>query len=138
LAVLGRRGYRTAVVSGGFAWFARRLATKFRFRLDHLCAHELAVRDGRLTGAIEGEVIDGSAKAAFLRDLMVREGLVPEQVVAAGDGANDVEMLREAGFGVAFRPRPVLRAHADHVVEHFGLDGILYLLGMSDREIDGT
>ena len=138
LAALERHGYRIAVVSGGFAWFARRLAERFGFRLDHVRAHELAVRNGRLTGEIVGDIIDGSAKAAFVRTLTAHEGLAREQVVAAGDGANDVEMLRAAGLGVAFRPRPALRAQADHVIENFGLDGILYLLGMDDRDIDGT
>ena len=138
LAALDRHGYRIAVVSGGFAWFARRVAARFGFRFDHVHAHELVVRNGRLTGEIEGEVVDGAAKAAFVRETAAREGLVAEQVVAAGDGANDVEMLRAAGLGVAFRPRPILRARAEHVIEHFGLDGILYLLGLDDREIDGT
>ena len=137
LAALDRHGYRIAVVSGGFAWFARRLAERFGFRLDHVRAHELAIRDGRLTGEIEGDVIDGAAKAAFVRETAAREGLAREQVVAVGDGASDVEMLRAAGLGVGFRPRPILRARADHVIEHFGLDGILYLLGMNDRDIDG-
>ena len=138
LAALDRHGNCIAVVSGGFAWFARRVAARFGFRFDHVHAHELVIRNGRLTGEIAGDVIDGTAKAAFVRGLAAREGIVREQIVAAGDGANDVEMLREAGLGVAFRPRPVLRARADHVLENFGLDGILYLLGMNDREIDGT
>ena len=138
LAALERHGYRIAVVSGGFAWFARRLAERFGFRLDHVHAHELAVRNGRLTGEVVGDIIDGAEKAAFVRALTAHEGLAREQVVAAGDGANDVEMLRAAGLGVAFRPRPALRADADHVIENFGLDGILYLLGMNDRDIDGT
>ncbi len=138
LAALARHGYRVAVVSGGFAWFARRVAERFGFRFDHVHAHELVVRNGRLTGEIEGEVIDGAAKAAFVRATAAREGLDAEEVVAAGDGANDLEMLRAAGLGVAFRPRPALRAGADHVIENFGLDGILYLLGMDDRDINGT
>ena len=138
LAALDRRGYRIAVISGGFAWFARRVAERFGFRVDHVRAHELVIRNGRLTGEIEGEVIDGVSKADFLREIAAREGLAPEQVVAAGDGANDVEMLRAAGLGIGFRPRPSLRAEADYVIENFGLDGILYLLGMNDRDIDGT
>jgi len=136
LAALDRHGYRIAVVSGGFAWFARRIAVRFGLRIDRVHAHELVVRDGRLTGEIAGDVIDGAAKAAYVRRIAAREGMVREQIVAAGDGANDVEMLRAAGLGVAFRPRPVLRARADHVLENFGLDGILYLLGMNDRDID--
>ena len=136
LAALGRHGYRIAVVSGGFAWFARRVAERFGLHFHHIHAHELVIRNGRLTGEIDGEVIDGAAKAAYVGRIAAREGLVREQVVAVGDGANDVAMLGAAGLGVAFRPRPVLRARADHVLEHFGLDGILYLLGMNDREID--
>ena len=138
LAALERNGFRIAVVSGGFGWFIRRVSERFGLRFDHVRAHELVLRDGRLTGEIEGEVVDGAAKAAFVRRLAAREGLVPDQVVAAGDGANDLEMLRAAGLGVAFRPRPILRARADHVIEHFGLDGILYLLGMNDRDVDGA
>ena len=138
LGALDRHGYRIAVVSGGFAWFARRLAERFGFRLDHVRAHELAVRDGRLTGEIEGDVIDGAAKAAFVHGFVARGEFAREEIVAAGDGANDVGMLRAAGLGVGFRPRPILRARADHVIENFGLDGILYLLGMNDRDIDGT
>ena len=142
LAALHRpgSGYRTAVVSGGFAWFARHLARRLGFRFGHVCAHELVVREGRLTGEIEGDVIDGSAKAARVRRLAAHAGLTPDRVAAVGDGANDVEMLRTVGLGVAFRPRPVLRAEADrvHVIDHFGLDGILYLLGMNDRDVDGA
>ena len=138
LTALDRHGFRIAVVSGGFACFARRIAERFGFRFDHVHAHELTVRNGRLTGEVEGEVIDGAAKAAFVREVAAREGLSLEEVVAAGDGANDIAMLRAAGLGVAFRPRPVLRAQADHVIENFGLDGILYLLGKDDRDIDGT
>ena len=138
LGALARNGWRVAVVSGGFGWFIRRVAERFGFRFDHVHAHELVLRNGRLTGEIEGEIVDGAAKAAFVRRTAAREGLAPAQVVAAGDGANDLEMLREAGLGVAFRPRPILRARADHVIENFGLDGILYLLGMNDRDIDGA
>ena len=137
LSALDRHGYRIAVVSGGFAWFARRVAERFGLRIDHLHAHELVIRDGRLTGEIEGDVIDGTAKAEFVRRIAARDGFVREQIVAVGDGANDAEMLGAAGLGVAFRPRPALRVRADHVLEHAGLDGILYLLGMNDREIGG-
>ena len=99
LAALERHGYRVAVVSGGFAWFARRLAERFGFRLDHVRAHELAIRNGRLTGEIEGDIIDGAAKAAFVRALTAREGLAREQVVAAGDGANDGDAARGGARG---------------------------------------
>ena len=136
LGALDRHGYRIAVVSGGFAWFARRVAERFGFRVDHIHAHELVIRGGRLTGEIEGDVIDSAAKAAFVRRIAAHEGIAHEQIVAVGDGANDAEMLSAAGLGVAFRPRPVLAEAADHVLEHFGLDGILYLLGMNDRDID--
>ena len=136
LAALDRHGFRIAVVSGGFAWFARRVAARFGLRIDHVRAHDLVIRNGRLTGEIEGDIVDGAAKAAFVRGIAAREGIARQQIVAVGDGANDLEMLRTAGLGVAFRPRPVLAEQVDHVLEHFGLDGILYLLGMNDRDID--
>ncbi len=138
VTALGRSGRRVAVVSGGFAWAVRRVGERFGLCFDHVLAHELVLREGRLTGGIEGEVIDGRAKAAFVRAAAAREGLARGQVAAAGDGANDLEMLRAAGLGVAFRAHPALRERAQHVLDHAGLDGILYLLGMRDREIDGT
>jgi len=87
------------------------------------------VANGRLTGRIVGDIVDGAAKAAHLQRVRDELGLAEDQVIAAGDGANDIPMLRAAGFGVAFRPKPVLRDVAHCCLDHSGLDGILDLFG---------
>ena len=87
--------------------------------------------DGKLTGKVIGDIVDGEAKAAHLERTRDELGLKPEQVIAAGDGANDIPMLRAAGFGVAFHAKPVLRDVAHCCLDHTGLDGILDLFGPS-------
>lgn len=116
-------GIHTVLVSGGFTYFTERL--KARLGFDEAHANELEVRDGRLTGRVAGPVVDGAAKAAHLRKTRDRLGLRADQVIAAGDGANDIPMLTEAGFGVAYRAKPVLRQVADCRLDHVGLDGLL-------------
>ena len=124
---LQRAGIRTVLVSGGFTYFTERL--KARLGFDHAYANELEVVDGKLTGKVVGDIIDGEAKAAHLERVRDELGLKPEQVIAAGDGANDIPMLRAAGFGVAFRAKPVLRDVAHCCLDHTGLDGILDIFG---------
>ncbi len=126
VAGLRRRGIRAAVVSGGFEHFTARLAR--RLGLDAHRANRLAVEGGRLTGELAGPVVDARAKAAYLEELCGRWGLRPEQVVAVGDGANDLPMLRRAGLGVAWRAKPVLRAAAPVRLDRSGLDAILAFL----------
>lgn len=118
-------GIHTVLVSGGFTYFADRL--KARLGFDEAWANVLEVHDGRLTGRVCGPIVDGAAKAAHLRAARERLGLKADQVIAAGDGANDLPMLSEAGFGVAFRAKPVLREVADCRIDHCGLDAILNL-----------
>ncbi|MCC4116622.1 phosphoserine phosphatase SerB [Aromatoleum toluclasticum] len=118
-------GIHTVLVSGGFTYFTERL--KARLGFDEAYANQLEVIDGKLTGRVSGPVVDGAAKAAHLRAASERLGLRPEQVIAAGDGANDLPMLTEAGFGLAFRAKPVLRKAADCRLDHVGLDGLLNL-----------
>ncbi|MER2555282.1 MAG: phosphoserine phosphatase SerB [Thauera sp.] len=124
---LQRAGIRTVLVSGGFTYFTERL--KARLGFDYAWANELEVFDGKLTGKVIGDVVDGEAKAAHLERVRDELGLKPEQVIAAGDGANDIPMLRAAGFGVAFHAKPVLRDVAHCCLDHCGLDGILDLFG---------
>lgn len=124
---LQRAGIRTVLVSGGFTYFTERLRARLGF--DHAWANQLEVFDGRLTGKVIGDIVDGEAKAAHLERVRDELGLRPEQVIAAGDGANDIPMLRAAGFGVAFRAKPVLRDVAHCCLDHTGLDGILDLFG---------
>ncbi|HRP96497.1 MAG TPA: phosphoserine phosphatase SerB [Rhodocyclaceae bacterium] len=118
-------GLHTVLVSGGFTYFSDRL--KARLGFDEAYANELEVRDGRLTGRIVGTIVDGHAKAAHLCRIRDELGFGPEQVIAAGDGANDVAMIRAAGYGVAYRGKPVLREVAHCRLDHVGLDGILNL-----------
>ena len=88
-----------------------------------------------MTGRVVGDVIDGQRKADLLRELAQREGLVLEQVIAVGDGANDLPMLNIAGLGIAYQAKPLVKASAKQSISNLGLDGILYLLGYSDKDI---
>lgn len=124
---LKRAGVHTVLVSGGFTFFTERLQARLGF--DQAWANALEVRDGHLTGRVLGEVVDGAAKAAHLQRIRDTLGLSPAATLAIGDGANDIDMLRAAGFGIAFRAKPALRAHADCCLDHTGLDGVLDLFG---------
>jgi phosphoserine phosphatase len=126
-------GYRTAILSGGFSFFGNDLQQ--RLGIDFVFANELEVEDGRLTGRVSGEIVDGARKAALLRELAHQAGIRLEQTIAVGDGANDLPMLDAAGLGIAFHAKPKVRASAEQVISNLGLDGILYLIGMSDREV---
>jgi len=128
-------GYKTAIVSGGFTYFGRQLQQ--RLGIDHVHANELEIVDGRVTGRVVGEIIDGARKASLLREIAAREAIDLEQVVAVGDGANDLPMLRLAGLGIAFHAKPIVRATAQQSISTIGLDGILYLLGLRDFETSG-
>lgn len=132
LAILKKLGYKTAIVSGGFTYFGHYLQARLGF--DYVFANELDIRDGRVTGEVAGEIIDGQRKAQLLRELAERENISLEQVIAVGDGANDLPMLSIAGLGIAFRAKPIVRASAKQAISCLGLDSILYLMGFSDRD----
>lgn len=125
MAGLKQAGIATMLVSGGFTFFTERLKADLGF--DYAYANELEVSDGKLTGRVTGTIIDGDAKAAHLVRVRDDMALPPDRVMAAGDGANDLPMFRAAGFGVAFRGKPVLRAEADCCLNTSGLDAILDL-----------
>jgi len=118
-------GIRTLLVSGGFDFFTAWLQQ--RLGIDAVLSNVLEIERGRLTGRVLGAIVDGDAKAAKLREEMRRLGLRREQVLAIGDGANDIPMLREAGTSVAYRAKPAVREHATHALDHSGLDGALNL-----------
>lgn len=132
-ANLKKLGFKTAILSGGFNYFARHLQQKLG--VDYIHANELEIVDGKVTGRVTGEVVDGARKAVLLQEIAAKEGLTLEQVVAVGDGANDLPMLGLAGLGVAFRAKPLVREKADHAISQLGLDGVLYLLGVHDRHM---
>ena len=117
-----RNDVKFMLVSGGFTFFTERLQR--RLGLDFHFANVLEVENGKLTGRLKGRIIDAQAKADLLREYRERLGLAPWQVVAMGDGANDIPMIREAGFGIAYRAKPKTEANADACVRFGGLERI--------------
>ncbi len=136
VSTVRKLGYKTAILSGGFTYFGRYLQQ--RLGIDYVFANELEIIDGKVTGNVTGQVVDGQRKAELLRQLAVRENILLDQVIAVGDGANDLPMLSIAGLGIAFRAKPVVVESAEQSISTLGLDGILYLLGFSDRETPAT
>ena len=132
IRTLQKLGYKTAILSGGFDFFGNRLQQQLG--IDYVHANTLEIVDGKLTGRVLGDIVDGQRKAALLRQIAAQEGINLEQTIAVGDGANDLPMLSIAGLGIAFRAKPVVRAAARQSLSTMGLDGILYLMGLSDQE----
>ena len=132
ITTLKKLGFKTAIVSGGFSFFGEYLQDFLG--VDYVYANQLDVENGKVTGRVKGDIIDGQRKADLLRELADREGLMLEQVIAVGDGANDLPMLDIAGLGIAFRAKPLVEASAKQAISSLGLDGILYLLGYSDKD----
>ena len=132
ITTLKKLGFKTAIVSGGFTFFGEYL--REILGVDYVYANQLDVQNGKVTGSVKGDIIDGQRKADLLRELADREGLMLEQVIAVGDGANDLPMLDIAGLGIAFRAKPLVEASAKQAISSLGLDGILYLLGYSDKD----
>ena len=117
-----RNDVKFMLVSGGFTFFTERLQQ--RLGLDFHFANVLEVENGKLTGRLKGRIIDAQAKTDLLREYRERLGLAPWQVVAMGDGANDIPMIREAGFGIAYRAKLKTEANADACVRFGGLERI--------------
>jgi len=136
ISMLKTLGYKTAILSGGFTFFARHLQQ--RFGIDYVYANELEFSDGLVTGEVNGQIVDGTRKAALLKEIAQQEKISLEQVVAVGDGANDLPMLNLAGMGIAFRAKPLIRQSADHSLTQLGLDALLYLIGVRDRDLAET
>ena len=132
ISTLKKLGYKTAIVSGGFSFFGEYLQEILG--VDYVYANQLDIKNGKVTGRVKGDIIDGQRKADLLRELAERDGLMLEQVIAVGDGANDLPMLDIAGLGIAFRAKPLVEASAKQAISSLGLDGILYLLGYSDKD----
>lgn len=118
-------GLRTAILSGGFTYFTERLRIELGF--DFATSNELEICGGKLTGKVVGDIVDASAKAHHLARLSDELGLKREQVIACGDGANDLMMMAQAGLSVAFRAKPATRAKADVAINFGGLDSLLNL-----------
>ncbi len=118
-------GLRTAILSGGFTYFTERLRIELGF--DFATSNELEIRGGKLTGRVVGDIVDAAAKAHHLARLTDELGLRREQVIACGDGANDLMMMAQAGLSVAFHAKPATRAKADVAINFGGLDALLNL-----------
>lgn len=127
LAGLRQHGIRTLLVSGGFVFFTERL--KARLGLDFAHANELEIMNGKLTGKVLGKIVDAQGKADWLNRIRAKLALQPEQVIAMGDGANDLKMMAAAGISIAYHAKPVVRTQAGHALNFVGLDGVLPLLG---------
>jgi phosphoserine phosphatase len=131
---LSRLGYRSALVSGGFSQVVEPLAADLG--IEVLASNTLETLEGRLTGGLVGDVVDRAGKARALERFAESAGVPMSQTVAIGDGANDLDMLRSAGLGIAFNAKPVVREAADAAVNVPYLDTILYLLGISRDEVE--
>jgi phosphoserine phosphatase len=134
IGTLKMLGYKTAILSGGFTFFARHLQSQLG--IDYVFANELDVANGAVSGKVKTEIVDGAKKAELLRHIARQENISLEQVVAVGDGANDLPMLGIAGMGIAFRAKPLVKQSAGHAVSFLGLDSLLYLIGIRDRDLD--
>ena len=133
IRILRRLGFRTAVISGGFDFFTDRL--KEELGLDYAYANALEIVDGVVTGQVAGAIVDGQRKAELLAEIAEREGITLSQVIAIGDGANDLPMLDRAGLGIAFNAKARVREQADYHINQGSLDSILYLLGIAEWEM---
>lgn len=134
ISTLKALGYRTAILSGGFQYFAEYLQEKLG--IDEVHANLLDVQDGLVTGEVKGHIVDGARKALLLGQIADEMGISLEQAIAVGDGANDLPMLSIAGLGVAFRAKPLVRQNANQAISSVGLDGVLYLLGVHDKDLN--
>ena len=128
IQALKKAGYKVAVVSGGFTYFTERL--KEELGLDYAFGNELEIENGRLTGRIKGRIIDAEEKARIIEEIAKREGISKENVVAVGDGANDRIMIENAGLGIAFNAKEVLKEVADGTLSKENLIGLACVLGL--------
>jgi phosphoserine phosphatase len=126
LAELKKHGIKTLLVSGGFVFFTERL--KARLGLDFAYANTLEVVDGKLTGRVLGDILDAQAKANWLNHIRQELALHTEQVIAMGDGANDLKMMAQAGISIAYHAKPVVREQASYALNFVGLNGLVNLL----------
>jgi phosphoserine phosphatase len=130
---LKQLGYKIGIISGGFEYFGKYLQKKLA--LDYVFTNRLEIKDGKITGKLDGEIIDGHKKAEILSTIAKVENISLQQTIAVGDGANDLPMISIAGLGVAFHAKPIVEENAQRSISSVGLDGLLYLMGISEREI---
>jgi phosphoserine phosphatase len=133
IAALKEMGFKVALISGGFSYFTDVL--KKRLGFDYAFGNELEINKGRLTGRIRGRIIDAKRKAEVLDVICCKEGVTRDEVVAVGDGSNDQIMVANAGLGIAFNAKEILKKVADGAITKDHMKGILYCLGISDLDL---
>jgi phosphoserine phosphatase len=133
IAALKEMGFKVALISGGFSYFTDVL--KKRLGFDYAFGNELEINKGRLTGRIRGRIIDAKRKAEVLDAICCKEGVTRDEVVAVGDGSNDQIMVANAGLGIAFNAKEILKKVADGAITKDHMKGILYCLGISDLDL---
>lgn len=132
--ILKRLGYRIAIISGGFTYFVERL--KSDLGAHYAYANVLEFEGDVFTGRLNGMIVDGRRKADLLELLAQQEGILLDQVIAIGDGANDMQMLKKAGLGIAFNAKAFTKSMVGTSITHKSMDSILYLLGITDRDLE--
>lgn len=125
LAGLKAAGVKTYLITSGFAFFADRL--KKRLNLDFTYSNRLEIKNGKLSGKLVGKVIDAEAKAIKVDEILKQLGLKREQVIALGDGANDLKMMAQAGISIAYHAQPIVRRQTTYAINHVGLEGVINL-----------
>jgi phosphoserine phosphatase len=133
ISALKEMGFKIALISGGFDFFTEVL--KERLGFDYAFGNQLDIEGGILTGRVKGLIIDAKRKAEIVDEICRREGITREEVVAVGDGANDQIMVTNAGLGIAFNAKDVLKRVADGSLTKDNLRGVLYCLGISDLDL---
>ena len=133
VSTLRKLGYKTGIISGGFDYFGEYLQNKLG--LDYVFANVLEIENGKITGRVKGDIIDGPRKAEILKTITTVENISLQQTIAVGDGANDLPMISIAGLGIAFHAKPAVKENVQKSISSVGLDGLLYLMGISEREI---
>ena len=133
IQTLKKLGYKIGIISGGFDFFGEYLQNKLG--LDYVFANVLEVENGKVTGNVNGDIIDGPKKAEILKTIATVENISLQQTIAVGDGANDLPMISIAGLGIAYHAKPIVKENSEQSISSVGLDGLLYLMGLSEREI---
>ncbi|HDH27965.1 MAG TPA: phosphoserine phosphatase SerB, partial [Euryarchaeota archaeon] len=131
LSTLKSMGYKTALISGGFTFFTDRLKEELDF--DYAYANKLEIVDGRLTGRIRGRIIDAEGKGRIIQELAKKENISTDNIVAVGDGANDQIMIKNAGLGIAFNAKDLLKKISDGTISKTNIVGLLNVLGGEER-----
>ncbi|VAV93983.1 Phosphoserine phosphatase [hydrothermal vent metagenome] len=132
IKTMNKAGAATILVSGGFTFFTEKVAALTGFQVNR--GNILDIKDGILTGKVRDPIVDSTTKLNSLIEFREKHKLLGPEVMAVGDGANDIPMIREAGLGIAYHPKPAAADAADITIRHADLTALLYLQGYSDGD----